>query len=355
MLRWLNVIIGATGETLYMTAEGAGEIARRTALLAGIAGLAAGCATRPVRQATGRWPDPASGWVDTTTTPSARNRHSSRGTDNAPAPRPAPRPPTLPTGERTVFPRHRLVGLCGAPGAESLGAMTGDLKAAGGRLAQQAAAYRGDRAVLPVVELIATVVSSSPGPDGKYRTRSNDTIVGDYLEQARALRGLLLLNIQPGLADFLPEVRAYERWLNEPDVGVALDPEWAVEPGVLPGEGFGTTTGVELDGVSAYLSRLVAESGLPEKVMVYHQVAASVVRSEQGLRRHPGVAAVKSVDGIGDPGLKLATWRTLMAAKPRHVQAGFKLFYAEDTEAGPLMTPAQVLGLRPEPAYVMYE
>lgn len=325
-----------------MAAEGPADIARRTVVLGGLACLAAGCTDRLRR--------------GTPETPAARAT-TATGT---PAPRPAPRPPSLPTGARSLFPEHRLVGFCGVPAAESLGAMTGDLAAAGRRLMRQAgayrdAAYRDGREVLPVVELIATVAGSTPGPDGRYRTRASDRVIGDYLEQARELRGLLLLNIQPGLADFLSEVRAYERWLREPDVGVALDPEWAMPPDVRPGEAFGSTTGAELDDVAGYLAGLVDRLDLPEKAMVYHQVATSVVRSEHGLRRHPGVVAVKSVDGIGGPELKLATWRTLMGARPAHVQPGFKLFYAEDTESGPLMTPAQVLGLAPRPGYVMYE
>jgi hypothetical protein len=37
------------------------------------------------------------------------------------------------------------------------------------------------------------------------------------------------------------------------------------------------------------------------------------------------------------------------------VHAGFKLFYDEDTRSGPLMDPAQVLALVPQPDYVLYE
>jgi hypothetical protein len=37
------------------------------------------------------------------------------------------------------------------------------------------------------------------------------------------------------------------------------------------------------------------------------------------------------------------------------VHAGFKLFFDEDTRHGPLMTPKQVLALRPKPEYVLYE
>jgi hypothetical protein len=249
-----------------------------------------------------------------------------------------------------------LVGFCGAPGAKALGRMTGDLTAASRELRRRIQEFPPGRPVTPVVELIATTVHRSPGADGMYRSRCADETVRQYLDAARALNGLLLLDIQPGRADFLPEVQAYEHWLTQPDVGVALDPEWAVEPGVVPGRKFGRTTGTELDEVARYLGSLAEAHRLPAKVMVYHQVAASVVRDEGSLAQHPGVSAVKVVDGIGSAAAKKATWKTLMTTKPGHVRAGFKLFFDEDTRHGAaLMTPAEVVALSPAPAYVVYE
>ncbi len=256
----------------------------------------------------------------------------------------------------SVVDDHLLVGYCGAPGSPALGRMTGDLQAASAQLRELIATYPKDRPVVPVVELIATTVNPTPGPDGMFRSRANDSTIRRYLDAARALGGQLLLDIQPGRADFLPEVKAFEHWLVEPDVGVALDPEWAVEPGVVPGEEFGVTTGEELDGVAAYLASLVAERRLPEKIMVYHQVAVSVVRDIAGLKRHHGVAVINVVDGIGSPEAKKATWDLVMKRRPPHVNAGFKLFYQEDTRNGQaLMTPEQVLALNPKPVYVVYE
>ena len=247
------------------------------------------------------------------------------------------------------------MGFSGEPNAAALGRLTGDLTAAGAELELQAVAYAGERPILPVFELIATVVQADPGSDGLYRTRASDETIMRYLQAARAARGILLLNIQPGLADFLPEVAAYQRWLTEPDVGVALDPEWAIDPGEVPGEVFGSTTGAELDAVARYLAELVREGDLPQKAMVYHQVAPSVVVDEQALGAYPEVALVKSVDGIGTPAMKIETWTRLMAGKPPHVWPGFKLFYDEDTRTGPLMTPPEVLALTPTPDYVLYE
>jgi hypothetical protein len=262
----------------------------------------------------------------------------------------------LPRGGTQIFPRFRLVGYSGAPGSPALGRLgIGDLDARGREIEKLARQYRAGREILPVFELIATMATSFPGKGRLYRTRAGDATISSYLAAARRHRALLLLNVQPGRADFLPEVKAYERWLREPDVGLALDPEWAVGPGQVPGQVYGRTTGAELDGVARYLAALGQAHGLPQKVLVFHQVAPSVVQKQQGLRSRPGVAVVKSVDGIGAPGSKRATWRRLVTGMPPHFHSGFKLFFTEDRRSGPLMTPAQVLALRPLPSYVLYE
>jgi hypothetical protein len=285
----------------------------------------------------------------------------------APATTPSPNPDTttpspspaaleLPRGGRTVFPRYRLVGYSGLTGAPTLGRLgTGPLDQRVREMERRAQPYRAGREILPVLEVIATIVQPDPGRDGTYRTRMSDDDIAVYLKAARKGKALLLLNIQPGRADFLDEAKAYRRWLDEPDVGLALDPEWAMGPGQVPGRVFGRTTGRELDGVARYLAKVVADGDLPEKVLVYHQLAPSIVRRESGLREHRGVALVKSVDGIGVPAAKVETYRLVNQTTPDHVHPGFKLFYTEDAEAGPLMSPKEVLALKPRPEYVLYE
>jgi hypothetical protein len=209
---------------------------------------------------------------------------------------------------------------------------------------------------LPVVEVIATVVQGSPGGDGKYRVRMADAQIAKYHKVARKHRAVMLLNLQPGRSEFIIEAKALQKWLKEPDVGVALDPEWAMDRGQHPGGVYGHTTGAELDEVARYLSDLVKHHNLPEKVMVYHQVAGSVVRKESGLKNHDGVVAIKSVDGLGHPGAKKNTYRVVNKTTPKFVHAGFKLFFTEDQRhGGRLMTPKEVLGLKPRPEYVMFE
>jgi hypothetical protein len=295
---------------------------------------------------------------------SARTAATQTTTPHTPAATPAPKSSatqpsqaTLPRGGREVFPRYRLVGYAGVTGAATLGRLgTGPLNQRVAEIERRAKPYAADREILPVVEVIATVVQASSGRDGRHRVRLTDAQIATYHKAARKHRAVMLLNLQPGRSEFITEAKAFEKWLKEPDVGVALDPEWAMDPGQRPGGAYGHTTGAELDEVSRYLASLVKRYDLPEKIMVYHQVARSVVRKESGLKDREGVVVVKSVDGLGPQGPKINTYRVVNKTTPKFVHAGFKLFFTEDrADGGRLMTPREVLALKPRPEYVMHE
>ncbi|HEX2127134.1 MAG TPA: hypothetical protein VHF45_11320 [Thermoleophilaceae bacterium] len=264
----------------------------------------------------------------------------------------AERPPELPRGGRRIFPRHRVVAYYGAPQADELGTLgIGSPDAAGRRLLRQARAYRRGRAVLPAFELIAVVANGAPGADGRYRTRQKPSVIRRYLAAARRARALLLLDIQPGRAGFLEEMRALEPFLREPDVGLALDPEWHVGPGQVPGRVLGSVDAGVVNAVSARLERIVRERRLPEKLLVVHQFTRNMVRDRERLVRRAGVPIVLDVDGFGTRAQKVAKYRELTRGV-RGFAAGLKLFYREDVG---LMTPREVLRLRPQPQLVIYE
>ena len=61
-----------------------------------------------------------------------------------------------------------------------------------------------------------------------------------YLKAARKAKALLILDIQPGRSDFFTETKRLRKWLKEPDVGLALDPEWRMGPGEVPGKVIGS-------------------------------------------------------------------------------------------------------------------
>ena len=82
--------------------------------------------------------------------------------------------------------------------------------------------------MLPALELITVIANADPGEDGMYRSRQRDAVIRRYLRAARRAKALLLLDIQPGRSDFFTETTRLEKWLKEPDVSLALDPEWRV-------------------------------------------------------------------------------------------------------------------------------
>jgi len=282
---------------------------------------------------------------------------ASAAATGAEAPSATPLPPQeLPRGGRELFPEYRLVGYSGLEGAPGIGRLYGDLDAKGAEIEQLAKQYKDGRKILPVYELITTLVVGTPQKDGKYRIQKPDKLIQRYLDAARRQKAILLLNIQPGRSEFLPEMKHYEKFLKEPDVGVALDPEWAMDSDQVPLQAYGNTSAAERNEAAAYLSGLVQQYNLPEKAMVYHQVHPMVVDQPRQLEPHEGVAVIQSVDGIGSPGAKIDTYDVLMKKKPKFVHAGFKLFYEEDVATGQvLMTPKEVLKLKPQPEYVLYE
>jgi len=264
----------------------------------------------------------------------------------------APAPVELPRGGRDIFPRHRVVAYYGAPQDEELGALgIGTPASAARRLERQAKAYaRPDRPVLPALELIAVIANADAGQDGLYRARQTDAVIGRYLKAARRAKALLLLDIQPGASDFFTEATRLERWLREPDVGLALDPEWRVSAGQVPGQVIGRVDSREVNAVTAWLAQLTRERDLPEKLVVIHQFTDDMV-DDTTLKARDGLQIVLNADGFGTRPVKKSKYDAFTRRAPGF-EPGLKLFYKEDVG---LMTPRQVLALRPPPDFVVYE
>jgi hypothetical protein len=268
-------------------------------------------------------------------------------------PVPAPLVAQLPGGGRRIFPEHRVVAFYGAPQSASLGVLgIGSPAHAAQRLRRVARAYeRRTRPVLPAFELIATIATAGPGDDGLHRAHQPAATIERYLLAARRAKALLVLDIQPGRGDFLSEAKLLEQWLLQPDVGLALDPEWHVGADEVPGKTIGTVGADEINAVSSYLSDLVGKHDLPEKLFVVHQFTPGMIGGKERVQRPPGLAVTMNVDGFGSPADKVSKYEAFTSEAARF-NDGFKLFYEEDST---LMSPGAVLALGPPPDLVVYE
>ena len=158
-------------------------------------------------------------------------------------------------------------------------------------------------------ELIATVANADPGEDGMYRTRQTDAVIRRYLRAARRPKALLLLDIQPGHADFMDEVRRLDRWLREPDVGLALDPEWHT-PGAQPGTVIGSVdAGDGQRGLRPPGEDRARAATSPRSCSSSTSSRADMIRGKAQVVQRPGLATTMNVDGFGDRANKVAKYR----------------------------------------------
>jgi hypothetical protein len=201
------------------------------------------------------------------------------------------------------------------------------------------------------MELLAVIAAASPGEGERYNTRQAPAIIDRYLRAARRVHALLILDIQPGRADFFSEAIRLRKWLAQPDVGLALDPEWRMDPGEVPGQVIGHVEAREVNAVSAWLSQLVVRRRLPQKLFLIHQFTNDMVDDAQ-LHERAGLAMVLNADGFGTQALKKVKYKAFTSSPRSFFGEGFKLFYREDTK---LMKPRQVLRLHPPPDVVVYE
>ncbi|CAN5868990.1 hypothetical protein BH24ACT15_BH24ACT15_18430 [soil metagenome] len=260
----------------------------------------------------------------------------------------------LPGGGRSLLPDNRLVALYGSHFTPALGVLGEQAPSQlGPRLDAIVDPYRelSDRPILPALDLIATIATASAGADGLYRSRSTDPEIQQWLDAARANDAYLILDLQPGRSDFLTEAQAYERFLREPDVGLALDPEWRTTAPQRPGGGtIGSVSAAEINAVSAWLSDLVAEEQLPEKLLIIHNFRVDMVTDRQDVTASEGLAVLFHMDGQGGRNVKLDSYRILRQTSPFY--NGFKIFFDEDPNP---FQPAEVLNLDPVPDFISYQ
>jgi len=245
-----------------------------------------------------------------------------------------------------------VVAYYGSTGGSALGVLgRGTPEQAAAALTRAAAPYAAyGRPVQTAMELIATVAQSRPGVDGSYSYRLPDATIASYLAAARRHKMLLLLDVQPGRADFLTQVRGLEQYLIQPDVGIALDPEWKLTAGQRPLQQIGSSRAAPINEVSAYVAGLVRRYRLPQKLFVLHQFQVRMLPDRNSILARPGLAMADHIDGQGPVKDKLSTYGVLRAASQFHM--GFKLFYVKDPV---LMTPKQVMALTPRPELVTYQ
>jgi hypothetical protein len=262
----------------------------------------------------------------------------------------------LPGGGQDIVPMHRIVALYGEPGVPALGALGQQgISASVARAKRLAASYRklSTTPVVPAFEIIASVATSAPGADDSYSYQTPVASLRPWVQAATAAGMYVILDLQPGRANFLAQAKAYQSLLRLPNVGLALDPEWRLAPDQLPLRQIGSVSITEVNSVVNWLAQLTARCRLPQKLLVLHEFKAGEIQDEQRLNTHnDDLAIVMDMDGQGTPAMKQATWQFVTATAPPGVSFGWKDFFVKDQ---PMLTPAQTEVAAPQSVMISYE
>ena len=267
----------------------------------------------------------------------------------------------LPGGGLLLFepgderPGRRLVAAYGHPSTAGLGVL-GEQgpEDAVERLRSIAEGYGEDGlAVLPTLEIIATVASASAGADGDYSSMTDREVIRPWIEAAAANGVYVVLDLQPGRSAFLSQAKYYEEFLRLPHVGLALDPEWRLKPHQVHLAQIGTVDAAEINRVVDWLAAIVREEALPQKLLIVHQFRFSMITNREQIETPPELAVLIHMDGQGSLAAKYNTWNSLTGrADVDRFYWGWKNFYDEDR---PMAAPEQVLALSPQIVFVSFQ
>ncbi len=221
-------------------------------------------------------------------------------------------------------------------------------------LLEEAARYQAadpSRPVIPAFEVIATVAQNWPTPTGHYLLDTDMKTMKEYADFTAANGLLLFLDLQIGRNTVPAEIAKVMPLLEQPHVHLAIDPEFAMAEGEIPGTHIGQVNAGQVAEAQAILSNLVREKNLPPKILIVHQFKEDMIIGKQDLVPFPGVQVVIESDGFGKPSLKKQVYRILIT-NDTYEYSGIKHFYRQDT---PVMTAAETLALDPSPHLIIYQ
>ena len=274
--------------------------------------------------------------------------------------------PTWPKGPAALsdalLPGKRIVAYYGNPHSKKMGVL-GEYPEQEmlSMLDKTVAAWRAadpSTPVIPAIHLVTVVAQGAPGPDGMWRRREDPKMIERAYGWAKSKNGLLFIDIQAGHSTLQAELPRLLPYLERPDVHLGVDPEFYMHykrEGVRPSARVGQMMASDVNYVIQTLDRLVAEKKLPPKILIVHRFRSDMVPDAESIRPTPRVQVVMDMDGWGPPWLKFDSYRDYIVSHPVQF-TGFKLFYHNDTRKGDLLlTPAEVLHLRPRPLYIQYQ
>ena len=268
-------------------------------------------------------------------------------------------PPPLPG---SILPEKRIVAFYGNPLSKRMGILGeipyDQMLAKLDTVVGEWRAADPSTPVQPALHLIVSVAQGQPGPDGMHRQRSDPDLIEKIYGLAHSHGAITILDIQAGKSTIDAELPLLIPFLQRPDVHLAMDPEFYMHynrEGRAPGQKIGAMDAADVNYAIDQLAALVTKYHLPPKVLIVHRFTTNMLQHADQIKLDPRVQVVINMDGWGQPWLKFDTYKACEVDQPVQF-TGFKLFFHNDTRKGDaLLSPTEVLALRPRPIYIQYQ
>ena len=156
-----------------------------------------------------------------------------------------------------------------------------------------------------------------------------DSVINKVAKWAEERGWIMFLDVQPGQSTVEAELEPLIPFLARPYVHLALDPEFAMTKGGLPGKRVGTLDAKQVNYASELLARLVDSLKLPPKVLIVHRFTQGMLTNHDQIKLDPRVQVLIQMDGYGASRHKQDTYRRYIVPEPVEY-TGFKIFYKND-------------------------
>ena len=219
-------------------------------------------------------------------------------------------------------------------------------------LADEYDSHNGERGIVAAFHIIYATAH----PDAEVSLLDDRTVL-EYIEYGQQNGLAIILDHQLGRHDAAVAIETMLPFLHYDNVHLAIDPEWSTEQ---PGQEIGSVSADEVNRAQAAMQEYLAHHDLPgRRMLVIHQFRHFMVSKRTDLRvDFERVDLIHDADGFGPPEDKYKTWNAIFTNDhPPH--KGFKLFLPKSWRDfgydDPLLTPAEVLALRPRPVLIIYQ
>lgn len=287
--------------------------------------------------------------------------------------------PTFDPSLGAVLPTHRVVAYYAVPYAEPTGPAyeptDGMLRA----LQQQGDAYQKIDPAHPVelgIDLVVSVPDGYPGPNGTYSHHVDAGTIQRYIDFCSKNNLLLFLDLNFGWSPLMKEVNFFLPYLEKyAFVQMAIDPEWMFpRHDGIPGVNLSNVRSTDLNPIIEAVAAIPMEYHVPRKILIIHQyrpdgdglknpynAGLAEIADKRNLIDDPRVDVVIHVDSVGgyrgdikDKEFQYSEWvQKDMQKYHNFLYGGFKLFYKLESRVK-LMTPQEVLSMKPAPLIVTY-